>query len=139
SAEEEIRPVRDVAKSLVRKALPSLDGKIPKGLKEKLEKFSKQEEQWQARQGDEREEQLGTLLNSIFEQKAKDQLQEREEYAAREKVRQGFEHIRHRDQISQLDAIRLAVESQTQYQNRVTFNVQKKQLELSYRMFWALA
>lgn len=139
SAAEEIKPVKETARKLIGKALPSLDGKIPKGLKEKLENFSKGEEQFQARQGDAREEQLGNLLSGIFEQKAKDEVRGRNEANEREKIRQGFEQIRHRDHISQLDAIRIAVESQAQYQNRVTFNVQKKQLELSYRMFWAMA
>ena len=139
SAAEEIKPVKELSKKLLRKALPSLDGKIPKGLKQKLENFSKEEEQWQARQNDAREEQLGALLTSIFEQKAKDEVRQQTEGNEREKIRQGFEQIRHRDQISQLDAIRIAVESQVQFQNKVTFNVQKKQLEMSYRMFWAMA
>ncbi|BAW19017.1 hypothetical protein [Ralstonia phage RP12] len=139
SVGEEIKPVKESAKTLMRKALPALDGKIPKGLKEKLEAFSKEEQQWQARQGDRREEQLGDLLKSIFEQKATDQVAQRNELNEREKVRQGFEQIRHRDQISQLDAIRLAVESQAQYQNKIGYSVQKKQLELSYRTFWAMA
>ena len=139
SAAEEIKPVKELSKRLLRKALPSLDGKIPKGLKQKLENFSKEEEQWQARQGDAREEHLGALLTSIFEQKAKDEVRQQTEGNEREKISQGFEQIRHRDQISQLDAIRLAVESQVQFQNKVTFNVQKKQLEMSYRMFWAMA
>ena len=139
NAAKEIKPVKDAAKSVLRKTLPSLDGKIPKGLKKKLEEFSKEEEQWQGREGDGREEQLGSLLSSIFEQRAKDDVTARETTNEREKLNQGFEQIRHRDQVSQLDAIRLAVEAQTQYQNKIGFNVQKKQLELSYRMFWALA
>lgn len=139
NAGKEIKPVKETAKSLLRKTLPSLDGKIPKGLKKKLEEMSKEDEQWRPRQGNEREDQLGSLLTSIFEQKASDELRNRNETNEREKLHQGFEQIRHRDQISQLDAIRLAVEAQVQYQNKVTFNVQKKQLELNYRMFWAMA
>ena len=139
SAGKEIKPVKDVAKTLLRKTLPALDGKVPKGLHKKLENMSKEDEQWRPRQGDGREDQLGALLSSIFEQKATDQVRDRTEMNEREKLHQGFEQIRHRDQISQLDAIRLAVESQTQFQNKVTFSVQKKQLELSYRMFWAMA
>lgn len=139
SAAEEIEPVKEISKKLLRKALPSLDGKIPKKLKEKLEEYSKEKEQWQSRRGDAREEQLGSLLTSIFEQNAQDQVRQQSELNEREKLKQGFEQIRHRDQISQLDAIRLAVESQAQFQNKVTFNVQRKQLEMSYRMFWAMA
>lgn len=139
SAAEEIKPAKETAKKLARKALPHLDGKIPKGLQEKLANFSKEEEQWQARQGDGRDEQLSALLSGIFEQKAKDQVAQRNETNEREKIRQGFETIRHRDQISQLDSIRIAAETQVQYQNKVTFNYQKKQLELNYRLFWAMA
>jgi hypothetical protein len=139
SAGKELRPAKESAKSLMRKSLPVLDGKIPKGLKKKLEEMSKEEQQWQSNQRDGREEQLGSLLTSIFEQKAKDEVRNREEHNERDKINQAFEQIRHRDQHTQLNAIRLALESQVQYQNRVDYNVQKKQLELQYRSFWALA
>lgn len=139
NAAKEIKPVKDTAKSLLRKALPSLDGKIPKSLKAKLEEMSKEEEGWGYTQGDRREEQLSSLLTTIFEQRAESDLFNRKENDERQKINQGFEQIRHRDSISQLDAIRLAVQAQTQYQNKITYNVQKKQLELSYRSFWALA
>lgn len=138
SVGEEIKPVKDTAKSLLRKVLPRLDGKIPKGMKAKLDEMAREEQRWQAREGDGREEQLSSLLASIFEQKATDQERQREEVNERDKLRQGFEQIRHRDQMSQLDAIRIAVEQQAQYQNKIGFNVQKKQLELSYRTLWAL-
>jgi hypothetical protein len=139
NAAKEMRPVKETAKNVLRRALPALDGKIPKGLKKKLEEMSKEEEQWQGRQGDGREEQLGSLLTSIFEQRAQDEVRDRNVMNERDKLHQGFEQIRHRDQISQLDSIRIAVEAQTQYQNKITYTVQKKQLELSYRMFWAMA
>lgn len=139
SAGKEMKPVKQTAQSFMRKALPALDGKIPKGLKKKLEEFSKEEERYNPRQGNDREDQLGSLLTSIFEQKAKDEVRNRDEHNEREKMNQAFEQIRHRDTVGQLDSIRLALQSQVQYQNRVDFNVQKKQLELGYRMFWALA
>lgn len=139
SVGEEIKPAKDTSKSLFRKALPHLDGKIPKGLQKKLEELTKEEQQWARSQGDGREEQLGSLLTSIFETKAQDELSRREETNAREKIREGFEQIRHRQEMSQLDAIRVAVQSQVAYQNKISHQVQKKQLELQYRTFWALA
>lgn len=138
SVGDEIKPVKETSKSLMRKVLPSLDGKIPKGLKNRLEEFSKAEEQWQSRQGDGREEQLGSLLTSIFETKEQERLDNRKETDEREKLRQGFEQIRHKDQISQLDAIRIATQQQAAFTNKIGYNVAKKQLELQYRMFWAM-
>ncbi len=137
--QNELRPVKESSKRLLRKVLPSLDGKIPKKLKEKLERLSAEEEQYQGRQGDPREDQLSTLMTTIFEQKEEDKVQSRNDINERDKLRQGFEQIRHRNEMSQLDAIRIGIESQVQYQNKISYNVQKKQLELGYRQFWALA
>jgi hypothetical protein len=139
SVGEEIKPTKDAAKSLFRKTLPALDGKIPKGLQKKLEELTKEEKQWQSSQGDQREQQMGSLLESIFQQKATDEVRNREETNTREKIREGFEQIRHRDSMSQLDAIRVAVQQQAAYTNKIQYAVQKKQLELQYRMFWAMA
>lgn len=137
--QNELRPVKESSKRLLRKVLPTLDGKIPKKLKQKLEEMSAEDNQFQGRQADPREEQLAALMTTIFEQKEEDKLQSRNDVNERDKIRQGFEQIRHRDEMGQLDAIRTAVESQAQYQNKITYNVQKKQLELGYRQFWALA
>lgn len=139
SVGDELKPINQTAKNLTRKMLPQLPERTPKELRQALENYSKAEEQWQSRQGNRDEEQLGKLLESIFDNKAKDDVRNRNELDAREKIRQGFETIRHRDTLSQLDAIRVAVESQAQYQNNITFTVQKKHLEVSYRTLWAIA
>lgn len=135
----EVRPIKETSKRLLKKALPSLDGKIPKKLHKKLEEMAQEEYRYQGRQGDDKESQLNSLLTTIFEQKEEDKLQAQTETSEREKIKQGFEQMRHRSEMGQLDAIRLGIESQVQYQNRISFNVQKKQLELGYRQFWALA
>lgn len=137
--QNELRPVKETSKRILRKVLPKIDGKIPKKWQTKLEELSAEEHQYQGRQGDDRENQLANLMSTIFERQEENKAQAQNETTEREKVKQGFEQIRHRSEMSQLDAIRIGVESLTQYQNKINYNVQKKQLELSYRQFWVTA
>lgn len=139
SAKEELKPVSDVAKAFIGKALPKVGDKLPKGLRERLEKMSKQEAGWQSSRGETNEEKLAGLMGEVFNQQQQQRIADQKSYVEKENVRQSFEQVRHSDSMSQLALIRQNTEAQVQYQNTVGYNYQKKSLELKYRTFWALA
>lgn len=138
SAKEELKPVGNVAKTFIGKALPSVGDKLPKGLREKLEQFSKKEESWQSSREQNQEERLASLLGEVFQNQQQTRAQDQAAYVEKENLRQGFEQVRHRDSMGQLNAIRESIESLSQYTTGPNFNFQKKSLEISYRSFWAL-
>ncbi len=139
SARDELAPVNNLAKSVIGKALPKVGDKLPKSLRDKLEAYSKPEEQWQSSRKDNQEERLAGLLGEVFGQQVEQRKQDQETFVKKEQLRQGFEQVRHNDSMGQLGAMRMALESQVQFQNKVTFNYNKKSLELKYRTFWAIA
>lgn len=137
---KDLEPVGQAARAMARKHLPNVEGKIPKGLFSKLKQFAGEDKATSGyNQARAREQELGGLLQEVFQAKAQDEVKLREEINSREKVRQGFEQVRHRDQISQLDEIRKAVQGIDNYNNKVVYNYQRKTLELGYRQYWAMA
>lgn len=137
---KDLEPVGTAARSLARKHLPKLDGKIPQSLAKKLKEFAGEERSGPSgTPAQNREKQLAGLLDEVFQTQAKERVKNREESDTRDKVRQGFEQIRHKDQVSQLNEIRKAVQGLDNYNNKVVYNYQRKTLELSYRQYWAMA
>lgn len=139
SAKEELAPVKQTAQKVIGGALPTIGSHLPKSLREKLEEFSKQDESSSVSREANREERLAGLLSEVFGQQQEARAKENESYIQRENLRQGFEQVRHKDSMGQLNAIRKAVEAQSRYNNTIGFNYQKKSLELNYRTFWAIA
>lgn len=139
SAKEELKPVGNVAKTFIGKALPKVGDKLPKGLREKLESFSKKEESWQSSREQNQEEKLAALLGEVFQSQQQQRAQEQSSFIEKENLRQGFEQVRHRDSMGQLNSIRESIESLSQYTTGPNFNFQKKSLEISYRSYWAMA
>ena len=137
---KDLEPAATAAKSMTRKYLPNLDGKVPKGILKKLKEFAGEEGHVSGySQQQSREKEMAGLLGEIFGNQAQQQVKQREDLNKREQVRQGFEQIRHRDQIAQLDGIREATQALQDYNNKVVYNYQRKSLELSYRQYWAMA
>lgn len=136
--QSELRPAKEATQRALRKLLPKTESKMPKRIQEMLTKVAGEEPSDYRRGGEDPEQKLQTMLTTIFEQKQADKVDGQKAQDDREKVKQGFEQMRHKDDISRLDAIRTSTEALAQYQNNIGYNVQRKQLELSYRQFEAL-
>lgn len=136
--QSELRPAKEASKRALRKVLPKIEDKMPKRVQEMLKNLAGEEESNYRSGGEDPEQKLQSMLSTIFEQKQDDKVSARKELDEREKVKQGFEQMRHKGAMSQLDAIRISTEALAQYQNKIGYNVQRKQLELSYRQFEAM-
>ena len=142
SVKESTRPMIESTKGLVRTALPAARGILPQKLAKKIEEAVKpQEEQgyntYSSQDSD--DARIEGLLADIFKsnQEMDKQREERDNY--RNQLAEGVDQVRHNDILSLIDNIRRGVSAQVSYQDKVTYNYQKKSLELQYRQFWATA
>lgn len=141
TAAKEFRPIANDLKRITGKVAPSVEGVLPKKITEALKKWSKTDgssgvDVSAARQ---REDSVAMELGSIF--KAQAEVQDKKEKADKrqQQFQQGIDQIRHRDQIGQLDSIRIGIDRLASYQDKVLSNYQKKSLELQFRQYFATA
>lgn len=130
-AVKEIKPVAGQLASAV-------DGLIPdrfKGVKKALQKTKEwSQSDWRDSGGDadkQKEAALQLQLDQVFnQQQSRDAKEE-----AQQKVTQGVDIIRHRDNITLLQSIANSIHRVDQYQSKVNQAFQRKTLELQYRSY----
>ena len=142
SVKESTKPMIESTKGLVRTALPAARGILPSKLAKKIEDAVKpSEEQGYSNYSsqDSDDSKIEGLLADIFKSgnEMDKQREERDNY--RSQLADGVNQVRHNDILSLIDNIRRGVGAQVSYQDKVTYNYQKKSLELQYRQFWATA
>ena len=141
TAAKEFKPTINQLKQITKQTLPKVKDNIPKSLVDRLEKWSKGEAKYNSTLSEDaqRTQALMMELGTIFKvQTAQSEVRDRKE-EQREHFKQGLDQIRHRDQLGQLDAIRVGVSRLAMYQDSVLANFQKKSLELQYRQYFATA
>ena len=142
SVKSTVKPMVESTKGMVRTALPAAKGILPASLHKKIEDATKPSEE-SSYQGyssqDSDDARLETLLADVFSanQELESQKEERDNY--RSQLAEGVEQVRHNDVLSLINQIQKGVDAQTKYQDKITYNFQKKSLELQYRHFWATA
>lgn len=73
-------------------------------------------------------------LTELFALSQETQNARDEEAIIREQIRDGMDQRRHRDNLEQLNSVRLGIQQLVSYQNKITINYQRKHLELQYRI-----
>ncbi len=137
-----VKPMVESTKGMVRTALPAAKGILPDKLHKKLQEATKASDE-SSYQGyssqDSDDARLETIMADVFSanQELDKQKEERDNY--REQLSEGVTQVRHNDILSLINQIQKGVDAQTNYQNKITYNFQKKSLELQYRHFWATA
>ncbi len=139
TAAKEFRPVANDLKRITGKVIPSVEGVLPKKIADSLKKWSKGEERYGVDLSAQRQRDDTVLmeLGQIFKAQAEVEDKKSKSEERREQFQQGIDQIRHRDQISQLDSIRIGIDRLTTYQDNVLSNYQKKSLELQFRQYFA--
>lgn len=130
-AEPAIKGLKKVTKTL----LPGIEGKLPKGLAEKLKNWSDEVDRGSSTIDPEESEiamSLGTIFNA--HQQKMQAMQEAE--GERQEVRDMVQAKQNRDQIAFLQDISNNLIRQTSYQDNVTAQYQQKSLELQYRSYF---
>lgn len=141
TAAKEFKPTVNQLKQITKQTLPKIKDNIPKSLADRLEKWAKGEPKYNKTLSEDaqRTQALMMELGTIFKvQTAQAETRDKKD-EQREYFKQGLDQIRHRDQLGQLDAIRVGVARLATYQDSVLANFQKKSLELQYRQYFATA
>lgn len=135
STAQEIKPTIKELKKVARRAIPKIEGKVPKGLAEKLKKWTAASEESASGQ-DYRESGISSQLGEIFQEQMKAADASRQNDEVRDAIRENVAENRHKDIFEQLEGIRLSTVRLSQYQDKVTVKFQRKSLELQYRQYY---
>lgn len=140
TAAKEIKPaIRDL-KKVTKRIMPTADSVLPKKIAERIKKWSESDD---SDNGDraslsvesQRESALQMQLGEIFKFQTEAAMQKDSKDEAVDRIRDGINHSRHRDQIGQLDSMRISLQQLANYQNKVDASFQRKSLELQFRHY----
>lgn len=134
---KEAAPMISDMKRLTKRMMPTIERFTPKSAADKIRAWSDEQKKSSGPSVEEiRESGLQSQLGEIFAAQAKDRDDQKVEKEARDTIREQISQVRHRDQISQLDAIRQSTSALQQYQDKITSQWQRKSLELQYRHYF---
>lgn len=141
TAAKEFKPVANDLKRISGQIAPSVEGILGKKIADRLRKLSKTDDTVGIDLSVERQrnDALVMELGNIFQAQAETDDKKNKSEERKEQFRDGIEQIRHRDQVGQLDSIRVGIDRLTSYQDNVLSNFQKKSLELQFRHYFATA
>lgn len=130
NAVKEFQPYKEDLKNLTKRALSATESVLPEKVFAKLKDLVKDDNTFSTQSKEARERAaINAELASIFETQAKIDQDRESRQDKKDNIKDIIEHDRHRDTFSQLDAIRRAVISQTEYQDNVLLKYQRKHLE----------
>ncbi|MBE0438352.1 MAG: transglycosylase SLT domain-containing protein [Gammaproteobacteria bacterium] len=126
-------------KSLGRRVSGKYGGKLPKGIREKLDKvLAAEEDGYKSPSPDDiRNTEITNNLATIFELQAQQSMQEGDERRTETALNQAIGEKRHKTELSALRSIAQSVKKQVVYQDQITARYQRKSLELQYRQLFA--
>jgi len=137
SAAKEIKPALNDIKRTTNRAMPTISKVLPKGIADQIKKWSTPDDQKaQASRDQQREDTLQMMLGDVFKFQATQGVKDRQEDEVKDRLKEGIAQSRHRDQLGQLDAIRLGISSMAAYQQKIDSGFQRKSLELQFRHYY---
>jgi hypothetical protein len=141
TAAKEFKPAKNDLKRIAGRVAPAVEGVLGKKIADKLRAMSKSGESVGIDLSIERQrdDSLVMELGNIFKAQADVADQKEATDESREQFRDSIDQVRHRNEISQLDSIRVGIEQLTSYQDNVLSNYQKKSLELQFRQYFVTA
>ena len=138
TATREIKPALNDLKRTTARAMPQASKYLPKSVSKRLDKWAKSDEKaFQGMSADQqREAALMMQLGDVFKYQAETGARQEAEGFVRDKIKEGIDQSRHRDQLGQLNEIRVSLSQMTQYQQKIDSSYQRKSLELQYRHYF---
>lgn len=133
---QEVKKTINEGKRGLGRIVRNLDGALPKGLKDKLEKMLHVEEEsggYTASKEEAEQAAVDRAMNDVFAEDIKQRAQERKEDEAKDAIQKTLDKRRHRDMTGLLGSIDQSLLSLSTYQDKVLFNYQKKRLDLAVR------
>ena len=117
--------------------MPTLSKMLPKNVADKIKEWSKTDEQRaQQTRDQQREDALKLMLGDVFKFQVTQDAKNRSEDDIKDRLKEGISQQRHRDQLTQLDAIRTHLAGISAYQQKIDASFQRKSLELQFRHYY---
>lgn len=138
TAAKEVKPALTDLKRVTARVMPQVGNSLPKSVSDRIKKWSAPEAGGYRGMSasEQREATLGMQLGDVFKYQAETEARRDQEGFVKDKIKEGMEQSRHRDQLGQLNDIRQAVSTMAQYQTKIETNFQRKSLELQYRHYF---
>ncbi len=138
TAAKEIKPLKGDLARTAASTLPMAEKKLPKSIVDRQRKLAEMARTGSGTPSAEqmRDASIAAMMNDVFKNQQESAAHQDRKEESREQLRQGLEQIRHRDSVSQLNAIRMGVQQLAMYQERVGNQYQRKMLELNYRKYF---
>lgn len=138
SVSDEFKETIDSTKRVVNKALPLGAQYLPGSLTKKLEKLTAdyEKESNSYTYNDNNNNEINLALTEIFKLQSEAEDKKDHEKDIKNQLREGLALGRHKESISQLNAMRVSLSQLVTYQNKITSAYQKKSLEIQYRHFF---
>lgn len=135
-AAKEGKQVRTNVKRGVKTFMPVLNPILPKGLADKLDEWSKNEDRPKEQQVDPESAEIAMTMGTIFSKYQEEQRVREEQNAAKSEMREVIGIKQQRGSLMQLTNINNSLGRLVSYQDQVASNVQQKMLELQYRSYF---
>lgn len=134
----ELKPMVSELKRTTKRVMPAASKFLPKSAADLLTRWSNDDDKKGGTLSADqiREDGLNAQLGDIFKYQQQQEGQNKAEAEAKAGINEQIALSRHRDQLGQLDAIRLSTSALQQYQDKVTSQYQRKSLELQYRSYF---
>lgn len=136
---KEIKPVINELKRTTKRVAESNGGMLPKSVAERLKKWGDSADKERAAAisaEQQRESSIQAELGNIFKAQTEQSAREATERDIKDNIRAGVEQIRHKDQMGQMDSMRVSLKKLSDYQDNVLANYHRKSLELQYRHYF---
>ncbi|WP_144106715.1 glycoside hydrolase family 19 protein [Paraburkholderia sp. BCC1886] len=138
SGANEIKPALNEMKRATAKLLPSASKILPAKMQQRIKAWTETANSGSTGISEEAMRHASTqaMLGDVFAYQAQTAAQERAEDKAEADIQKNIDHNRANTQITQLSAMRIALQRLADYQDKVTVNFQRKTLELQYRQYF---
>lgn len=141
TAFKELKPGIDSTKRLTRQIMPGISNVLPESIENFLKEWSAPDASDGA--GDkvseetQRDNSMAIEIGAIFQGQAEMSARTEQRADARDRIRESLTQVRHNQEMKALSLIAQNVHRQTQYQDKILINFQRKSLELQMRQYYA--
>lgn len=137
TTQREVKPMVDDLRKTVNRAIPHVEEKLPRSITDKLKSWSASKTSSSVPSEQEmRDAGIQLQLGDIFKAQVQLGARDKAKQEAKDSVQAGIEFGRHKDLVSQLDAMRTGIQRLASYQDNVGAAFQRKSLELQYRHYF---
>lgn len=137
-AAQEIKPAIKDLKRITKRIIPSAESVLPRAMSLKIKAWAENnpDDPKVLTAEQQRDASLQMQLGDIFQYETEARLEKEALDDAKDSIKDGIDHSRFRDQLGQLNAMRISLQQLAGYKTKVEANFQRKSLELQFRHYF---